>query len=93
MRHTGGQCHSALFSEGHILSDAHVNLCAHQHGERGKVAACDVRARGHLWLIFFLNDLRIFIYFNQSPGPIISSSIPALPSTPPFVSLFIVYDL
>ena len=50
MRHTGGQCHCAIFSEGHILGilgDAAFTSkpIAHQHGERGTVHACDVRAR------------------------------------------------
>ena len=41
MRHTGGQCHCALFSEVRILGDAEFTRksVAHQNGERGKVAA------------------------------------------------------
>ena len=48
MPHFGGQCHCALFSEVRILSDAAFTLkpIDHQNGERGIVAACDVRARG-----------------------------------------------
>ena len=38
MRHTGGQCYCALFSKVRIY-------IAHQNGERGTVAACDVHAR------------------------------------------------
>ena len=48
MHHIGGQCYCALFSEGCILGDAALplNLCAHQNGERGTVAACDACTRG-----------------------------------------------
>ena len=49
MRHIGGQCHCALFSEVRILGDATFTQkpkIANQNGERGTVAACDVRARG-----------------------------------------------
>ena len=40
MRHTGGQCHCALFSEVRILGDAVLTRkpIVHQHGERGTVA-------------------------------------------------------
>ena len=43
----GGECRCALFNGGRILGDAAFThkLIAHQHGERGTVAACDVRAR------------------------------------------------
>ena len=54
MRQTGGQCHCALFSEGHILGAAVTHKpIAHQHGERGTVAGCDVHARGQ-YLHFLL---------------------------------------
>ena len=47
MRHTGGQCHCALFSEVRILGVAAFTRKphAHQNGEHRRIAACDVRAR------------------------------------------------
>ena len=52
LRHTGGQCHCALFCEVRMLGHAAFTRkpIAHQHGERGTVAACDVRARGQYWI-------------------------------------------
>ena len=48
MRHFGGQCHYALFSEVRILGDAAFTCkpVDHQNGEGGTVAECDVGARG-----------------------------------------------
>ena len=61
MRHIGGQCHCALFSEVRILGDATFTQkpkIANQNGERGTVAACDVRARVH---IIGKNHILLFI--------------------------------
>ena len=49
MHHVGGQCHYAIFSEVRIVGNAAFTRkpsIDHQNGERGTVAACDVRARG-----------------------------------------------
>ena len=48
MHHFGGQCHCALFNEVRILGDATFTRKPndYQNGERGRVATCDVRARG-----------------------------------------------
>ena len=48
MRHTGGLCHCALSVIVRIFGDAAFNThkpIDHQNGERGRVTACDVRAR------------------------------------------------
>ena len=52
MRHSGGQCHCAFYisSEVRILGDVAFTSkpFAHQNGERGTVAACEVYAWGPL---------------------------------------------
>ena len=53
MRHIGWQRHCASFSrEVRILGGAAFTRepIDHQNGERGTVAACDMRARGQLWM-------------------------------------------
>ena len=60
MRQTGGHCHCALFSEVRILGGAVFTRkpIAHQNGERGTVAAYDMRARGQYHCVFNYCALR-----------------------------------
>ena len=55
MRHYGGQCHCALFSEVCILGDTAFTRkpIDHKNEERGTVAACDVCARGQYSVLSF----------------------------------------
>ena len=46
MRHFGGQCQHALFSEVRILRDAAFTRKPVDHQNGGTFGACDVRTRG-----------------------------------------------
>ena len=56
----------ALFSEVRILGDAAITRKPfdHQNGERGAVAACDVRARGQYSHCLFCDKLLLCAKFH-----------------------------